>query len=225
VASNASTVHSPEMRDVHAPAFDVNAPTLPQEQTFYAVDYADRDEEEFDELGEGAIRQIGRSFMSLVGAGSAASLVAALVMWSVPGPQAPGIDVAADTTTPISQVASLGNELGAGKEFFVDESASDLRNTPDEVAQFIEIEVNLPVPSVIEEALDGSSAPVSTIVDASGYPGPVPMPREMAYVAMAAFEESPLAQGSDDEALTAGKSLQNTKEWVSVMMPKPRPVF
>lgn len=212
------------------PAFNVESPALPQEQTFYAVDSDQRDEEEFDELGEGAIRQIGRSFISLVGAGSAASLVAALVVWSVPSHHAAPVNIAIGESETSLQVASLNDQVVTGNEFLIDDTAEVLRSDPDEVTQYIEIDVELPVPSVIEAAIEGSTPPVSTIVDASGYPGPVPMPRDLAYVAMATFEESPLAQGSDDEALSAVTAAREigsheASGWVSVMMPKPRPVF
>jgi hypothetical protein len=212
------------------PAFDVQSPTLPLEQTFYAVDAVDRDEEEFDELGEGAIRQIGRSFISLVGAGSAAALVAAVVIWTIPNDRPGSVNVATSESESTLQVASLNNEVVTGREFFVDASADEMRSEPDEVTQFIEIDVELPVPSVIEAAIEGSTPPVSTIVDATGYPGPVPMPRDLAYVAMATFEESPMAQGSDDEAMSAATfnddvARSDNGTFVSVMIPKPRPVF
>jgi len=207
------------------PAFDIHAEPLGKDESFYATPSHHRNEEEFDELGEGAIRQIGRSFISLVSMGSAAALMAAAVFWAMPsGDQA---QMAEAESKPNVILEGEGVAVASGHEFFIGD-VSDLRGRENKVfSEAIQIDVDLPIPSVIAKAEENTTPVQSALSDDLGYPGPTPLPRSVAFAALENFEDSPMAQGSDDEALSAARSAVASTEqaWVSVMIPKDRPHF
>ena len=219
----------------NTPAFDVRSVRSSSDIGFYAVPSDDPDEDEYENLGEGALRQIVRNFVSLAGTCSAVALLGAVVFWAVPNGR-----------TEVAMIADAGEIVGveeAGDVSVLQTNASEISN--DAVATLvgndisvdqepkvktIEISVDLPIPSVVAVADAGISPLKSTLMETSEMPGPMPTPRAIAMAALEEFEDGPLAQGSDDEAISAGRSLLKDKEavvakWVSVMIPKSRPLF
>lgn len=208
------------------PAFDLRQDIPSPQENFFAVAPDERSEEELDALGEGAIRQIGRNFVSLVSGGSAFALLAVGVMWILPLGD-PGEDTSR-TTIASSSEAEVSATVSGGHEFYVDDEAAGTAAIADEPQQFFEITVNLPVPVVSSKDESGVSALKSTLAETSGYPGPIPLPRDVAIAALEDFEEGPLAQGSDDEVTSIRLVSSSGAEVVGprgIPLPKMRPVF
>lgn len=210
----------------HSPAFDIHSEGLPLEETFYATEHiGDRTEEEYDALGEGAIRQIGRNFVKLISATSMVALLGAFVAWAVP-------DDSADTNPTLMADASGSQilsddpkEAAFGQAFYVERDTGRSTIAADEIKQFVEVNVVLPIPSIKAAAVPGQTPNETTLAENAATPWPVPFSRDVAMAAMSAFEEGPLAQGSDDEAIHFSGDEETYSSWVSVMIPKQRPSF
>lgn len=215
----------PETVNETPPVFDPRS-EIPDDGNFYACEHnLDRSEEEFDELGEGAIRQIGKNFITMASASVGVFAIVAAVMWSIPNrhlndeisvAMAGGGTSMAEADRVVSHVDQ--NEIHAT---FV--SKKNLVSAAP--VEYIEVDVVLPIPSVIAEATTGEAPEHSVLMSYTGLSGPAPYPRSAALAAADELVEGPLAQGSDDEAVRPAPIADENKPWVSVMIPMKRPIF
>jgi hypothetical protein len=228
-------IDGPDSRD--APAFDVHVSLSDDASAEVLVD---RNEEEYDDLGEGALRQIGRNFASIAGIGSTFAMLAAFAIWIAPSDN---YSVAAITKADLELISGdQGNtknletekviEVALKQDFFVGDEANSSFLTEQEPAGFVEIQVELPIPVIVEKTKVDEEPLASTrglVFDASGFPGPIPIAREYALNTLSGTERGIIAQGSDDEqtesAIAEAFEVVHKREWVSVMIPRARPLF
>jgi hypothetical protein len=228
-------IDGPDSRD--APAFNVHV-SLNDDASPEA--FLDRNEEEYDDLGEGAIRQISRNFASIVGTGSTFAMLAAFAIWIAPSDKSSVVSIAnADLNLVSEERVDASNletkkviEVALKQDFFVSAEDNSPSLAEQEPSGFVEIQVELPIP-VIVEAVKMDEAPLAStrelVFDASGFPGPIPIAREYALNTLAGTEIGIIAQGSDDERTEVATSevleAAQAREWVSVMIPRSRPLF
>lgn len=206
-----------------APAFNLNDVPVDAETSFYADVGSDRNEIEFDALGEGALRQIGRNFISVLGSVSAIGLAIGSVLWIFSEAPMDPASVIASNVSGSELVATISNP-----DYFVSSEADVDVPLEIESAEAYVIDLDIPVPSVIEASQSEGNEPMSVVKNGDDK-NPTPISRQVALASFASVEDGPLAQGSDDESVLGSSiqaaSLSGAGNWVSILMPVDRPAF